>query len=83
MNGKAKKNNPNGIKKNWTDPYGDRRQELVLIGTDIDKEGLSKSLKACLLTDKEYQQGPDQWKTHPDPMHPWELVEEEEGVLVS
>jgi G3E family GTPase len=64
------------IKKNWTDPYGDRRQELVFIGTDIDKDAIKQRLEGCLLTDDEYQKGPDVWKTYTDPIHPWELVED-------
>ena len=34
------------IRENWQDPYGDRRQELVLIGTDINKEDLNRRLDA-------------------------------------
>ena len=65
------------IKQNWKDPYGDRRQELVLIGTEIDKEDLNKRLEACLLTDEEYAQGPDVWKDYNDPIQVWEFIEED------
>lgn len=68
------------IRKNWKAPYGDRRQELVLIGTNLDKEDLKLRLEACLLTDQEYQQGPDLWKNHQDPIHAWELEEVEEEI---
>tara|TARA_A100001015_G_scaffold184145_1_gene204880 strand:- start:71 stop:1273 length:1203 start_codon:yes stop_codon:yes gene_type:complete len=63
------------IRKNWRDPYGDRRQELVFIGTDIDKADIQNRLEACLLTDDEFKLGPDVWKNYNDPIHPWELVE--------
>ena len=63
------------IRKNWRDPYGDRRQELVFIGTDIDKGDIQNRLEACLLTDDEFKLGPDVWKNYNDPIHPWELVE--------
>ncbi len=65
------------IKKTWSEPYGDRRQELVFIGTHIDKEDLNSRLEACLLTEEEYLKGPEIWKTYNDPIHPWELMEEE------
>jgi G3E family GTPase len=63
------------IRENWQDPYGDRRQELVLIGTGIDKTDLNCRLEACLLTDEEFGKGPEVWATYPDPIHTWELVD--------
>ena len=47
------------IKENWEDPYGDRRQELVFIGTGIDKEDINDRLEKCLLTDEEFGHGED------------------------
>ena len=70
------------IKKNWKAPYGDRRQELVFIGTDIDKEDIQYRLEACLLTDQEYNEGPDGWNKYTDPINPWDLEEEFEEVSV-
>lgn len=64
------------IKENWQDPYGDRRQELVFIGTGIDKDDINQRLEQCLLTDQEFNLGEDAWATYPDPIHPWELAEE-------
>ena len=64
------------LKKNWEDPYGDRRQELVFIGTDIDKVGINKRLESCLLTDEEFAEGPEGWANHADPINKWEFVEE-------
>ncbi|MGC6367461.1 MAG: zinc metallochaperone GTPase ZigA [Candidatus Marinamargulisbacteria bacterium] len=64
------------IKENWEDPYGDRRQELVFIGTGIDKKDINDRLEKCLLTDEEFGHGEDIWATYPDPIHPWELAEE-------
>ena len=64
------------IKQNWQDPYGDRRQELVFIGTGINKDDIQNRLESCLLTDDEFAQGPDAWKTYTDPIHAWELNED-------
>jgi len=64
------------IRDHWKEPYGDRRQELVLIGTHIDKEDIQKRLEACLLTDEEFARGPENWESFNDPIHPWEFEEE-------
>lgn len=37
------------IKADFEGQWGDRRQELVLIGEDLDTEGLTKLLDSCLL----------------------------------
>ena len=33
----------------WAEPHGDRRQELVFIGTELDETKLRMKLEACLL----------------------------------
>ena len=69
------------IQEHWEKPYGDRRQELVFIGTGIDKENIKKRLESCLLTDDEFALGPEAWHSYKDPIHPWEFVEEQEESL--
>jgi G3E family GTPase len=39
------------LKQHWLEPWGDRRQELVFIGADIDWADLRATLDACLLQD--------------------------------
>lgn len=51
--------------------YGDRRQELVLIGENLDAPGLEARLDACLLTDAELAAGPEAWAAYPDPFPDW------------
>ena len=60
--------------------HGDRRQELVFIGTGVDTEGVRRRLESCLLTDKEFSLGPEAWSKYQDPIHPWELIEDESEV---
>ena len=41
------------IQKKWDKQWGDRMNELVLIGQDMDKEKIMADLDACLLTEDE------------------------------
>ena len=54
------------VKSIWEEPYADRRQELVFIGTDYEKEELIKALDSALLTDKEMELGPERWEEFED-----------------
>lgn len=47
--------------------FGDRRQELVFIGIDMDKDWLISELNKALLTAEEFAQGPSAWAQYPDP----------------
>jgi len=48
-------------------PYGDRRSELVFIGSDINEARIRKSLERACVTDAEFRRGPEEWKTWPNP----------------
>ena len=66
------------IEANSEGEFGDRRQELVVIGRDVDEHGLRARLDACLLNDAELAQGPAAWAALEDPFAPW-LAEEDEA----
>lgn len=51
------------------------KQELVLIGIDMNEERLTSMLDRCLLTDDELALGEDDWKSFSDPFSPWTLQE--------
>jgi hypothetical protein len=53
----------------WHPVYGDRRQEIVVIGVDLDEHALRAGFDACLLTPAELAD-PDRWATFPHPF-PW------------
>ncbi len=55
----------------WLEPYGDRRQEIVFIGVDMDEAAIRRNLEACLLTDAEMKAGPKAWAKLPDPFPAW------------
>ncbi|HND52265.1 MAG TPA: GTP-binding protein [Pirellulaceae bacterium] len=61
-------------------PYGDRRQELVIIGIELDQAALEAALNNCLMTDDEFEAGPEQWQLLVDPF-PIAMTEtDEEGA---
>ena len=55
------------------------KQELVLIGIDMNEERLTSMLDRCLLTDDELALGEDGWKSFLDPFSPWTLQETHES----
>jgi G3E family GTPase len=59
------------LEKSWVEPWGDRRQEIVLIGQGLDREHLEKLLDDALLTDEEFRRGPSGWTIMADPFQKW------------
>ena len=59
------------IREKWDDDTGDARQELVLIGIDMDEAALRARLDHCLLTDEEMACGPQVWTAWPTPFAGW------------
>jgi G3E family GTPase len=55
------------IHSNMQEPYGDRRQEIVLIGIGMNKLELTAMLDSALLADEEMICGPDKWVKFNDP----------------
>lgn len=62
------------IEKQWMEPFGDMRQELVFIGQNLDEATITKTLDTCLLDDESLIKGVDYWRTLPDPFPRWEGV---------
>ncbi|WP_369052937.1 zinc metallochaperone GTPase ZigA [Burkholderia gladioli] len=59
------------IRAKWDERVGDARQELVLIGMDMDEASMRARLDACLLSDEEMSRGPAVWTTWPSPFSDW------------
>ncbi len=70
------------IMKNFDGEYGDRRQEIVIIGIDMNKDDIIAKFDECLLTDQEMSLGKDEWLKFSDPFPLWSLVPQEEMQTV-
>ena len=56
-------------------PNGDCRQEIVIIGSDMDRVALTEMLDGALLTDKELCMENEEWKQHfNDPFPEWNMA---------
>ncbi|MCG7651074.1 zinc metallochaperone GTPase ZigA [Alteromonas sp. MmMcT2-5] len=60
------------IEEQWMEPFGDMRQELVVIGQGLNKNDIIERLDRCLLTDEQLIQGHHVWAEMPDPFPAWE-----------
>ena len=59
------------IEKQWVEPFGDMRQELVFIGQELNQSDMIEALDACLLGEEEVLRGKAYWATLPDPFPAW------------
>ncbi|CAM3021949.1 zinc metallochaperone GTPase ZigA [Moritella viscosa] len=59
------------IKKQWVEPFGDMRQEIVFIGQNLDQKRMTVALDECLLTEDELLKGKRFWTTLNDPFPQW------------
>ena len=47
--------NQNHIESTWDEFYGDRKNELVFIGQEMDEDLIRKELAECLVNDEEIE----------------------------
>jgi G3E family GTPase len=67
----------------WQKQWGDRRQEIVFIGMNMDKEWLTGRLNNCLLSDEEFDTETLSFMKLPDPFPQYSPVVSEEGEAVT
>jgi G3E family GTPase len=64
------------IDANWKEPFGDRRQEFILVGKREGAKIATDAFDRCLLTEEEMAAGPEAWKQYADPFPEWKMEEE-------
>ena len=71
------------FKKDWHPDFGDRMQEIVIIGQNLDRKRIEALLDHCLLSAEELSYGSDHWNSAEDPFPEEELasIEEAETIL--
>ena len=62
---------PERTRKEWKEPFGDRRQAIAFMGIDLDVATFKAQLDACLLTDSEMSAGEESWRNLADPFPSW------------
>ena len=60
------------IEKQWVEPFGDMRQELVFIGQGLNQKMMIKKLNDCLLNEQDVLKGRSYWATLEDPFPVWD-----------
>ncbi|MFN8766754.1 MAG: GTP-binding protein, partial [Lysobacteraceae bacterium] len=61
------------MKRLWDPAWGDRRQELAVIGVGLDEQRVREELDGCLLNPREMRLGPAGWQGLPDPFPRWRM----------
>lgn len=69
------------IQDRWQEPYGDRQQEIVIIGMQMNRDAIVAGFDACLLNDAEIALGIEAWQTWPDPFPQWQAIHDTEEVI--
>ena len=64
------------IEERWKEPWGDRLNEVVFIGRNLDRAAIEQAWKAMHLNYTEGRKGLKGWSELPDPFPQWEATPE-------
>jgi G3E family GTPase len=63
------------IESRWKEPHGDRLNEVVFIGRQMDRDAIEQAWKFMHLSFTETRKGPKAWAALPDPFPQWQRTE--------
>jgi G3E family GTPase len=72
---------PADVEAIWEEPWGDRRQELVVIGAKLAPD-LLEQFERCCLSDAEMDLGVDAWLGFEDPFPAWRFATEDDDDTI-
>jgi G3E family GTPase len=64
---------PARTRREWREPFGDRRQSFAVMALGIDRCALQGQLESCLLTEEEMTGGEEAWRRFADPFPSWSM----------
>ena len=70
-------NSKDAVRALWHPRFGDRKQELVFIGQEMDETAMRAKLEACLLTEEELAQDESTWAEYNDPFPNYHRLQQE------
>ncbi len=47
----------------WQEPHGDKRNDIVFIGYNMNKNKMIEKLNSCLININDFKKGPSHWNT--------------------
>jgi len=62
---------PPTTRKEWEEPFGDRRQSFAVMALDVGQDALQRQFDSCLLRDDEMAGGEQMWRGLADPFPSW------------
>ncbi|MEX0595522.1 MAG: GTP-binding protein, partial [Candidatus Paceibacterota bacterium] len=68
------------MKADWCEEYGDRKNQIVFIGQEMDQAGIIEALNSALLKEQELNIPRSEWKNFSDPFPEYNIMPTEELV---
>ncbi len=68
------------MQEDWSEQFGDRKNQIVFIGQDMDKEAILDALNFALLDEEEQKIPRSEWLNFIDPFPEYNIIQSEQEV---